>query len=98
MSSLLQIVFLLFVLFALSWKLTLVTLLTLPAMLWVWDRFRRRLHAGVLRVLDAVGEISSHVQETVSGIRLVKASGAEAFEIRCQDLLAAQDHRADSID
>src|SRR5207253_10315763 len=42
--------------------------------------FRRRLHAGVLRVLDAVGEISSHVQETVSGIRLVKAAGAEAFE------------------
>ena len=41
-----------------------------------WDA-----HADVLRVLDAVGELSSHVQETVSGVRLVKASGAEPWEI-----------------
>src|SRR5690606_26297185 len=33
-------------------------------------------------VLDAVGELSSHVQETVSGVRLVKASGAEPWEAR----------------
>ncbi len=80
LSSILQVVFLLVVLFALSWKLTFVTLLSLPVMLGMWDRFRRRLHAGVTRVWDAIGEISSHVQETISGIRLVKASGAESFE------------------
>jgi len=58
---------------------TLVTLLSLRSCR-MWDRFRRRLHAGVMRVWDAIGEISSHVQETMSGIRLVKASGAEPFE------------------
>ena len=34
----------------------------------------------MLRVLNAVGEISSQIQETVSGIRLVKAAGAEGWE------------------
>ncbi|HEY0093942.1 MAG TPA: ABC transporter transmembrane domain-containing protein, partial [Archangium sp.] len=63
-----------------SWKLTLVAVLTLPPMLGLWVRFRKRLRRGVLRVLDAVGEVASQIQETVSGVRLVKASGAEAWE------------------
>ena len=64
----------------LSWKLTLVAVLFLPPMLGLWARLRNRLRRGVLRVLDAVGEVSSHIQETVGGIRLVKASGAEPWE------------------
>jgi subfamily B ATP-binding cassette protein MsbA len=79
-SSIMQATFLLIILLALSWKLTLLTLVTVPVMMGVWQRFRGKLHKGVLRVLDAVGEISAHVQETVSGIRLVKSAGAESFE------------------
>ncbi len=80
LSQSIQIVFLLTALLLLSWKLTLVTLLTLPLMLGMWERFRKRLHVGVLKILDAIGELSSQIQETVSGIRLVKASGAEDYE------------------
>jgi subfamily B ATP-binding cassette protein MsbA len=80
LSSIIRVVFLMAGLLLISWKLTLLTLLTLPAMLGMWDRFRKRLHLGVVRILDAVGEFSSHVQETVSGIRLVKASAAETYE------------------
>ena len=64
----------------LSWKLTLVAALSVPPMLLLWGRLRKRLRRGVLRVLNAVGEVASHIQETVSGIRLVKASGAEEWE------------------
>ena len=64
----------------LSWKLTLVSALFLPPMLGLWARLRKRLRRGVLRVLNATGEVASQVQETVSGIRLVKASGAEDWE------------------
>lgn len=80
LSNLIQVVFFLAVLMVLSWQLTLVALLFLPPMLGLWARFRKRLHRGVMTVLDTVGEISSQVQETVSGIRLVKASGAEEWE------------------
>ena len=80
LSSLIQVVFLLVTLFLLSWKLTLVAVVFLPPMLGLWARFRKRLRRGVLKVLDAVGEVAAQVQETVSGIRLVKASGAEGWE------------------
>jgi ATP-binding cassette, subfamily B, bacterial MsbA len=80
LSSVLQALFLLLTLLALSWKLTLVALVALPPMLGLWARFRSRLRRGVMRVLDAVGEVSARLQEVVAGIRLVKASGAERWE------------------
>ena len=78
--ELLQALFALLVMLGLSWKLTLVAALFMPPMLGLWARLRKRLRRGVLRVLDAVGETASHIQETVGGVRLVKASGAEAWE------------------
>jgi subfamily B ATP-binding cassette protein MsbA len=82
LSSGIQLIFFLGGLFLISWKLTLVALLALPPILGLWGRLRKRLHRGVLRVLDAVGDVASQLQETVSGIRLVKATGAEEWEIR----------------
>jgi subfamily B ATP-binding cassette protein MsbA len=76
----LQAVFALLVMLGISWKLTLVAALFMPPMLGLWARLRKRLRKGVVRVLDAVGETASHLQETVSGMRLVKASGAEPWE------------------
>jgi ATP-binding cassette, subfamily B, bacterial MsbA len=81
-SSVIQVVFYLAVLLLLSWQLALVAALFLPPMLGLWARFRQRLRVGVLKVLDAVGDVASQLQETVSGIRLVKASGAEQWENR----------------
>jgi len=81
-SSVLQVAFYLSVLLFLSWQLTLVALVFVPPMLILWARLRKRLFVGVHRVLDAVGELSSHVQETIGGIRLVKTSGAEDWESR----------------
>jgi subfamily B ATP-binding cassette protein MsbA len=80
MWELLQAIFALVVMLGISWKLTLVAALFMPPMLGIWARLRKRLRRGVLKVLDAVGETASHLQETVSGMRLVKASGAEAWE------------------
>jgi subfamily B ATP-binding cassette protein MsbA len=79
-SQVFQAVFALTFMMLLSWKLTLVSALFMPPMLGLWARLRKRLRRGVLRVLNATGEVASQVQETVSGIRLVKASGAEEWE------------------
>ncbi len=79
-SSVIQVIFYLGFLLLISWKLTLIAMLFLPPMLGLWARFRQRLKTGVVRVLDAVGDVASQLQETVSGIRLVKASGAEPWE------------------
>ncbi|HET7322176.1 MAG TPA: ABC transporter ATP-binding protein [Longimicrobiaceae bacterium] len=81
LSSAIQVIFFLAIMLMLSWKLTLVAVLALPPILGLWSRLRGRLRVGVLKVLDAVGELASQIQETVSGIRLVKASGAEGWEM-----------------
>ncbi|HEX2203848.1 MAG TPA: ABC transporter ATP-binding protein [Longimicrobium sp.] len=77
-----------------SWKLTLVAAVFLPPMLGLWARLRKRLRRGVLKVLDAVGEVASQIQETVTGIRLVKASGAEPMEERRFRDLTRRQYRA----
>ncbi|HYH82197.1 MAG TPA: ABC transporter ATP-binding protein [Longimicrobium sp.] len=94
LSSFVQAAFYLTALFLLSWRLTLVALLFVPLTALLWSRLRQRLRRGVVRVLDTVGEVASHVQETVSGIRLVKASGAEAFEEERFGALTRRHYRA----
>jgi subfamily B ATP-binding cassette protein MsbA len=63
-----------------SWKLTLAAFVVIPATMAVWGPMVRRLRRGDRKVLDLAGEVSSHIQETLSGIRLVKSSAAEAHE------------------
>jgi ATP-binding cassette, subfamily B, bacterial MsbA len=80
LSKLIQTLVFLAVLMIISWQLTLATLVAIPVMVGLWNKFRDRIWKGVLKVWNAVGELSSHIQETVGGVRLVKASGAEAYE------------------
>jgi ATP-binding cassette, subfamily B, bacterial MsbA len=80
LSNVIQTIVFFAVLLIISWQLTLATLVAIPVMVGLWNRFRVRIWKGVLKVWNAVGELSSHIQETVGGVRLVKASGAEAYE------------------
>jgi subfamily B ATP-binding cassette protein MsbA len=66
----------------LSWRLTLVTLVAAPVLALLLAPMMRRLKRGFRKAFDQRGELLSVLQETVSGIRLVKASGAERHESR----------------
>ncbi len=79
-TSVFQIAASVVVLVGISLDLTVVALVILPGMFGIWGRIRKRLKRGDRRVLNLAGEVSSHLQETVSGIRLVKAAAAERFE------------------
>ncbi len=79
-TSVLQVIASVGVLVSISLELTIIALVVLPGMFGIWGRIRKRLQRGDRRVLNLAGEVSSHLQETVSGIRLVKATAAEAFE------------------
>lgn len=79
-TSVLQIVITAWAMVAISWRLTLLALVVLPAMGGIWQRLLKRLRRGDRRVRDLAGDVTSHLQETVSGVRLVKASAAEPFE------------------
>ena len=64
----------------LSWKLTLAAFVVIPGAMAVWVPLVKRLRRGDRRVLDLAGDVSAHIQETLSGIRVVKSSCAENLE------------------
>ncbi len=65
-----------------SWKLTAAAFVVIPAAMVVWGPLVRVLRRRDRRVLDLGAEVNVHIQETLSGIRLVKASSAEDRERR----------------
>jgi subfamily B ATP-binding cassette protein MsbA len=68
------------ILFSISWQLSLIALIILPLLGVSLQPMLRKLRRGNLRRGNVHGEMTSVLQETISGIRLVKASGTEAYE------------------
>jgi ATP-binding cassette, subfamily B, bacterial MsbA len=67
-------------LFSVSLKLSFVALVVAPILIGILQPLLKRLRRGYRRLANQHGEMTSVVQETVSGIRLVKTFGAEAYE------------------
>ena len=63
-----------------SWKLTLAAFVVIPAAMGIWGPLVKVLRRRDRRVLHLGGEVNAHILETLAGIRLVKASSAEARE------------------
>ena len=73
--------FLLAVLFATSWKMTLGSVVLLPMVVWPVRTLGKRIRRSTEKIQAGVGELSQILEETVSGNRVVKAFGMEDFEI-----------------
>lgn len=63
-----------------SWQLTLVALLPWPIMAVFMYRFGNAMHRDFFQAQNRFGDLNDHVQETLSGIRTIKAYGREAAE------------------
>jgi subfamily B ATP-binding cassette protein MsbA len=68
------------ILFSISWQLSLIALIILPLLGFSLQPMLKKLRRGNLRRGNVHGEMTSVLQETISGIRLVKASGTESYE------------------
>ena len=67
--------------------LTLMSLALLPLILWEANRSRKTLYAATWVNQHATAELAEHVEQTVSGVRVVKAFGQEQREIDQLDQL-----------
>ena len=67
-------------LFAISWRLTLVALVIAPILIGLLQPLLHKLRKGHKRLGNQYGEMTAIVQESVSGIRLVKSYSAESYE------------------
>lgn len=69
-----------FILFAISVRLTLLALVIAPLLTLALQPVLRRLRKGHRRLRGEYGEITSVLQEVISGVRLVKSFGGEPYE------------------
>jgi ABC-type multidrug transport system fused ATPase/permease subunit len=64
-----------------SWQLALLLIALAPVMLWLGLRFAPRLRTRFRGAREAQAALTARVQETLGGIRVLKAYGAEPFEL-----------------
>ena len=69
-------------LFLISWRLALLTLIVAPILIGLLQPVLRSLRRGHRKLSNQFGDMTSVVQEAVSGIRLVKSFGGEDYEFK----------------
>ncbi|HET8859958.1 ABC transporter ATP-binding protein [Marivirga sp.] len=79
-GDILQILFILGMMFAMSWKLTLVSLATLPLLFISTYVFKEKVKVAFNEVRNAVSNLNSFVQEHVTGMSIVQIFTAEKRE------------------
>lgn len=95
----LQVIVMFVIMFVLSTQLAAIFLATSPILAWYTYRFSNRFDPIVWRMQQNLGELASVVEETVVGIRVVKAFGREGDQVRKlgADADAVYDAAMDSI-
>lgn len=81
-KSPIAIVIYFFVLFFMSWKLTLVVLITIPIFGWLMGSVTRKLKKKSKYVQEQWGDLMTELDETLGGLRVIKAFLAEQKMIK----------------
>ncbi|MGO4355258.1 ABC transporter ATP-binding protein [Rhizobium sp. RAF36] len=66
--------------FSVHWKLALITTAIVPFMTWLVSRYGAKMTVTWRNLFRKVGDFNTRVQESVGGIRVVKAFGNEGYE------------------
>lgn len=64
-----------------NWKLTLITLIPLPILLILAFRFEGQIHPIFREMRKAMSNLTTAVQENITGVRTVKSYAREAYEV-----------------
>ena len=79
-GDLLQLIVIISIMFWMDWKLTLVSLSTLPLLIFSTYIFKEKIKVTFNDVRNAVSNLNSFVQEHVTGMNIVQVFGAEKRE------------------
>ncbi|RJE89065.1 ABC transporter ATP-binding protein [Paenibacillus sp. 1011MAR3C5] len=63
-----------------DWKLTLMLLATFPFMILTTRVFGKRIRTSFRKVQESLADVSDHLQNTLTGIRMIKSFTAEEYE------------------
>ncbi len=78
----LNAIFLFILLLIVSVKLTLISLIVVPTLGWIVLYLGKKIKKHSYFTQESLARLTSHLQETVGGIRIIKAFAAELFEIQ----------------
>ena len=81
-AELLKLIIVLIFMFYTDWRLSLVTLLTIPVLLFATAWFKRNIKASFQDVRDKVSSINSFVQEHIVGMNIVQIFNREHAEFK----------------
>lgn len=70
-----------FIMLTINWKLALVSLIALPFVGFAVYRFDKRVHPAFRKIRQSFSQLTTRVQENISGMNTVKALSREDFEI-----------------
>lgn len=87
-SKLVQLVLTLAIMLVVSWKLTLIALAVIPVLMLVASRSRRQLYAATWVNQQTTAEVATQVEQSVTGVRVVKAFAQEDKELGALDRLS----------
>jgi ATP-binding cassette, subfamily B, multidrug efflux pump len=76
------IIWILYFMFTLDWKLSLVTLSVLPILIYATSVFRKKVRASYSRIRILIAKMNSYIQEHITGISVVQLFVKEKATIR----------------
>ncbi|MGQ8872950.1 ABC transporter ATP-binding protein [Paenibacillus sp. TSA_86.1] len=81
LNMVLMVVFGAIMMMTMSWKLTLLTLVCIPLLVFVALRFESRIHPAFQEMRLALSSLTTAVQENITGVRTVKSFAREPYEV-----------------
>jgi ABC-type multidrug transport system fused ATPase/permease subunit len=79
--SLITLAMMMVIMLGMNWRLTLIALAVIPALLWTSSHYGKIFRAKSLEAKQAESEMTTAIQRSVSSIELVQAFGREADEL-----------------
>ncbi len=70
------------ILLAINWRLALIAFISIPFMLWFAIRYNKKMKSAFVQNRARIGEINATMEDSLSGIRVVKSFANEAIEIK----------------
>ncbi|CAN7582414.1 ABC transporter ATP-binding protein [Paenibacillus sp. LjRoot153] len=81
LNVMLMLVFGMAMMFSISWKLALLTMITMPFLAFTAVRFEGKIHPAFRMVRQSLSTMTTAVQENITGVRTVKSFAREPHEI-----------------
>ncbi|MBM7563474.1 ABC transporter ATP-binding protein [Paenibacillus sacheonensis] len=81
LNMFLMVVFGAAMMFSIHWQLTLITLCTMPFLAFTAMRFEKKIHPAFREMRQAMSNLTTAVQENITGVRTVKSFAREPFEM-----------------